>query len=217
VEINYSFRRRPSELALATWRDATPEGFVFALKAHQRITHWLRLAGAAEAVSNFLDEATVLGDRLGPILFQCPPNLPYDRELLEAFVETLPPGHPYAFEFRHPSWSEAKPLLASRSLAWCVAQTDQQPAPDSLDPGPFVYLRLRKRRYPKRELEAWADRLDPVLAGGRDAFVFFKHEDAGAGPKFAQRLVAAMRRRGTVSLPPPRGGRPRGRPPAPAR
>src|SRR5437762_14037610 len=77
VEINYSFRRRPSELALAAWREATPEGFVFALKAHQRITHWLRLASAEEAVGAFLDEALGLGDRLGPILFQCPPTLQY--------------------------------------------------------------------------------------------------------------------------------------------
>lgn len=214
VEINYSFRRRPSQLALENWREATPEGFVFALKAHQRITHWLRLADAGEAVTGFLDEARLLGDRLGPILFQCPATLPYDGELLARFLDGLPPGFRYAFEFRHPSWVEARSLLASCGVAWCVAETDDQPAPDSPDPEPFVYLRLRKRRYLKRDLEAWADRLAVVLAGGRDAFVFFKHEDKGAGPKFAQRLLAAMRRRGMVSPPPPRGERSPGRPPS---
>src|SRR6058998_676287 len=86
VEINYTFRQQPAENTLVTWRDATPDGFAFTLKAHQRITHWLRLANADEAVSAFLDRAKVLGTRLGTILFQCPPNLPYDRKLIEAFL-----------------------------------------------------------------------------------------------------------------------------------
>jgi len=86
VEINYTFRQQPAEKTLVTWRDATPETFRFVLKAHQRITHWLRLKDADEAVSAFLERARTLGDRLGPILFQCPPNLPYDRTLIESVL-----------------------------------------------------------------------------------------------------------------------------------
>jgi uncharacterized protein YecE (DUF72 family) len=191
VEINYTFRQQPAEKTLVTWRDATPETFRFVLKAHQRITHWLRLKDADEAVSAFLERARTLGDRLGPILFQCPPNLPYDRTLIESFLAYLPPTHRYAFEFRHPSWVEAKPVLASQGAAWCVAETDDQPAPQApLTASPFVYLRLRKMAYTDQELGGWADRIGPALAEGADVFCFFKHEDKGAGPILAERMRA---------------------------
>src|SRR3989442_14142123 len=95
VEINYTFRQQPAEKTLLAWREATPDGFLFALKAHQRITHWMRLAGADEAVSTFLDRIRLLGPRLGPILFQCPPNLQYDRSLIESFLGYLPPTFRY--------------------------------------------------------------------------------------------------------------------------
>ena len=193
VEVNYTFRRDPSDETLARWRESTPAGFLITLKAHQRITHWLRLAEAHGAVSAFLDRARPLGDRLGAILFQCPPNLPYDRSLIEAFVAHLPPTVRSAFEFRHPSWIEAKELLASRGAAWCVAETDQRPFTDQrLEPWPFVYLRLRKEFYSEEELAGWAGRIEPVLAAGSDVFCYFKHEDKTAGPTFAERLRALV-------------------------
>jgi len=123
------------------------------------------------------------------ILFQCPPNLPYDRPLIEAFLTYLPPTFRYAFEFRHPSWVEARDVLRSQHAAWCVAETDEQPfTEDRLPPGPFVYLRLRKLEYEDEELEAWARRIEPALAEGRDVFCYFKHEEKGAGPRFAERM-----------------------------
>jgi uncharacterized protein YecE (DUF72 family) len=188
VEVNYTFRRQPSEKTLTTWREQVPESFAFALKAHQRITHTLRLRDADESVSMFLDRARLLGDRLGPILFQCPPSLKFDRALIEAFVGYLPPTARYAMEFRHPSWEEARPILAEQSVAWCTAETDESAGGEpSFEP--FGFLRLRKEAYTDEEIAAWADRLRPALAEGRDVYAYFKHEDKGAGPIFAERLA----------------------------
>jgi len=189
VEINYTFRQQPAEKTLATWREATPDGFVFALKAHQRITHWMRLAGADEAVSAFLDRIRALGPRLGPVLFQCPPTLHFDRSLIESFLAYLPPTYRYAFEFRHPSWEEARDILAGQGAAWCVAETDERPFDrDRLAPDPFVYLRLRKTEYEEDELRAWSRRVREPLDQGSDVFCYFKHEEKGAGPVFAERF-----------------------------
>src|SRR6266540_5630090 len=127
VEINYTFRRHPSEKTLAQWREQTPEEFAFTLKAHQNITHRHRLADAAEPVAFFLERAALLGDRLGTILFQCPPSLRFDRDRLLAFLDVLPGGGRYAMEFRHPSWEEARPVLVERGVAWCMAETDEIP------------------------------------------------------------------------------------------
>ncbi|HJP65113.1 MAG TPA: DUF72 domain-containing protein [Actinomycetota bacterium] len=188
VEINYSFRRHPAETTLAAWRERTPDGFLFGLKAHQRITHTLRLTDPDESVRFFLDRVTLLGDRLGPILFQCPPSLRFDRERLERFLDGLPEGHRYAFEFRHPSWAEGRPLLTDRG-AWCVAETDDTPAPDERIPaGPFAYLRLRKERYEDDDLRTWAARIGQAVADGREVFCYFKHEDKGAGAIYAERM-----------------------------
>ena len=194
VEINYTFRQQPAENTLVTWRDATPDGFAFTLKAHQRITHWLRLANADEAVSAFLDRAKVLGTRLGTILFQCPPNLPYDRKLIEAFLAYLPPTFRCAFEFRHPSWTEARPVLASQGAAWCVAETDDSPVPSDfrIPASPFSYLRLRKTEYSDDDLAAWSRRIGSALAEGSDVYCYFKHEEKGAGPILAERLAALL-------------------------
>jgi uncharacterized protein YecE (DUF72 family) len=197
VEINYTFRQQPAEKTLVTWRDATPEGFLITLKAHQRITHWLRLANADESVATFLDRAKVLGSRLGPILFQCPPNLPFDRALIENFLGFLPPTYRYAFEFRHPSWAEARDILANQGAAWCLAETDESAAPDApLQTEPFVYLRLRKLEYGEDEIQAWAGRVSGALAQGADVFCYIKHEDKGAGPIFAERLGELVERSG---------------------
>ena len=158
VEINYTFRRFPTEKSLTTWREQAQPGFVFTLKANQRITHFKRLEDTDDDVRAFLDVAKTLGDRLGCVLFQCPPSLQYRRELIEAFVGYLPPPGPgvprFAMEFRHPSWTEARELLLSQGIAWCVAETDDKdPGPDDLSWEPAGYLRLRKTEYTDEELD----------------------------------------------------------------
>jgi uncharacterized protein YecE (DUF72 family) len=195
VEINYTFRRLPSERTLAAWRAATPDGFQFALKTHQLITHWMRLAGADLAVSVMLERFRTLEGRLGPILFQCPPTLAFDRSLIESFLAYLPPTFRYAFEFRHPSWAEARDIIASQGAAWCVAETDDAPVTDDKLPAPsspFVYLRLRKTQYSDDELSGWSRRVRPALDEGSDVFCFFKHEEKGAGPILAERMAALV-------------------------
>ncbi len=137
VEVNYTFRRSPTVSTLEKWRGKVSDGFSFTLKAHQRITHFKRLADTDEDVRQFLAVGSTLGDRFGCVLFQCPPSLHYDRALIEAFVGYLPPPGPdvprFAMEFRHPSWREARDLLLAQGVAWCVAETDEQdPSPEDL-------------------------------------------------------------------------------------
>lgn len=193
VEINYTFRRFPSEKTLTTWREATPEGFAFTLKANQRITHSKRLADADEDIGAFLDRARLLGERLGTVLFQCPPSLRHDRTLIERFVGGLPPDVRAVMEFRHPSWTQARDFLHEQGVAWCVAETDERdPGPDDLSWDPYGYLRLRKTTYEDDELRAWAERIGPALAAGADVYCYFKHEDEGASPKMADRLRSML-------------------------
>ena len=198
VEINYTFRRFPSEASLTTWREQARSGFVFTLKANQRITHSKRLKDCDDDVRDFLTRAKTLEDRLGCVLFQCPPNLKYERERIEAFVGYLPPAGPgvprFAMEFRHPSWAEARDLLRDQGVAWCVAQTDDKdPQPEEISWDPAGYFRLRKTEYTDAELRAWADRIALALETGSDVFCYFKHEDLGASPQMAKRLEDILR------------------------
>ncbi len=190
VEINYTFRRFPSEKTVEKWRSKAAEGFVFTLKANQRITHWKKLKDVGDDVRDFVTRGKLLGDRFGCVLFQCPPSLAYDAELLEGFLATLPADGPsYAMEFRHDSWSAARDRLLAAGVGWCVAETDEKdPAPEDLSWEPVGYLRLRKTEYTDEELQGWAARIQPALDGGATIFCYFKHEDEGASPKMAKRL-----------------------------
>ncbi len=189
VEINYTFRRFPSEKTLTGWAEQTPQTFRFTLKANQRITHFKRLADTDDDVRDFLALARLLGPRLGCVLYQCPPSLHYERSLIERFVGYLPPDVRSAMEFRHPSWLEARDLLLEQGVAWCVAETDEKdPGPDALSWEPFGFLRLRKTEYTDAELKGWAERIGPALDAGSDIFCYFKHEDEGASPRMADRL-----------------------------
>jgi uncharacterized protein YecE (DUF72 family) len=197
VEINYTFRRFPTEKTLTAWREGTPDGFAFTLKANQRITHFKRLADTDDDVRDFLRLAKLLGDRLGTVLFQCPPTLKYDRQLIEQFVGSLPPDVRAVMEFRDPSWNEAREFLHEQRVAWCVAETDEKdPGPDDLSWDPYGYLRLRKTDYSDDELKGWADRIEPALAAGGDVYCYFKHEGEGMSPRMAERLEALVPSRG---------------------
>ncbi len=194
VEINYTFRRFPSEQTVQKWRAKAAEGFVFTLKASQRITHWKKLKDVGDDVRDFVTRGKLLGDRFGCVLFQCPPSLKYDAGLLDGFLATLPAGGPsYAMEFRHDSWAAARDRLLDAGVGWCVAETDEKdPKPEDLSWEPVGYLRLRKTEYSDEELREWAGRIQPALDGGATIFCYFKHEDEGASPKMAKRLEAML-------------------------
>src|SRR3954468_24414164 len=194
VEINYTFRRFPTEKTVEKWKSKAAPGFVFTLKANQRITHWKKLEDVGEDVRDFVARGQLLGDRFGCVLFQCPPSMKYDGALLDSFLATLPAGGPsYAMEFRHDSWAAARDRLLDAGVGWCVAETDDKdPKPEDLSWEPVGYLRLRKTEYSDEELREWAGRIQAALDGGATIFCYFKHEDEGASPKMAKRLEAML-------------------------
>jgi uncharacterized protein YecE (DUF72 family) len=188
VEINNTFYRMPSEALLLGWSGQVPDGFSFALKASRRITHQQRLADSGDVVRQLLQTAAVLGPKLGPTLFQLPPDLPKDLPRLAAFLDLLPPRWPAAFEFRHASWisDDVHDLLRGRGVALVVADTGGEPPPIVPTAG-FGYLRLRREVYDDEQLAGWAAR---VAAQPWDrVWVFFKHEDGGVGPQLAARFA----------------------------
>lgn len=192
VEINNTFYRLPKAETLADWRAQVPDTFRFAVKATRRITHLKRLKDCHEELQYLLTTLQTLGEGLGSILFQLPPFFRCDVPTLAAFVELLPRGTKAAFEFRHESWFETAvfDLLARRGLPLVVTETDDAPAPELPWTADWTYLRLRKSAYAEDELVRWIERL--VAAGLEQAQVFFKHEEAAAGPHFAERFLALV-------------------------
>ncbi len=195
VEINYTFYRMPNAKVLAGWMAQTPPGFRFTLKAPKRITHDRRLKDVGELVKGFCELAGGLGDRLATLLFQLPPNLKCQPEVFDAFLETLPPKVPAAFEFRHESWHDDTIFerLRARNLALCIADTGDRTTP-FVETADYGYLRLRDEGYEPADLERWAAALAARRDRWREAFVYFKHEEAGKGPQFAQALTEILER-----------------------
>jgi uncharacterized protein YecE (DUF72 family) len=192
VEVNATFYRMPRPATLADWREQVPEGFRFALKAPQRITHLARLAGAEDAVRAFEMAAAELGPKLGPILYQLPPSMKQDLPRLRDFLALLPRGARVAFEFREPGWFH-EPVLAAlsdASAALCVADTEEGETPLVATAG-FGYLRLRRPDYDGAALARWLARISNQPWA--DAYVFFKHEDEARGPELAQAFDAMWR------------------------
>lgn len=192
VEVNYTFRRLPSAATLKNWVDSTPEGFVFAVKANMRITHILRLKNAGEATELFLKMIDPLRSarRLGPILFQLPPQMKCDVALLESYLDLLPEDLRYAFEFRHPSWLD-EPVyeaLRKRNISLCVAESERLEVPEVIT-ADFVYYRLRKPDYTEADVDQVAARSRELLAAGRDLYLMFKHEETPDGALNAVRLL----------------------------
>jgi uncharacterized protein YecE (DUF72 family) len=189
VEINSTFRGLPAPSVLEGWAGEVPADFKFVLKAPQRITHIKRLKDVDDTVSQLVTVAAALKSRLGPLLFQLPPNFKKDVPRLRDFLALLPARRRAAVEFRHASWfdDEVFAALRDRRAALCVAD-----AGDDLDV-PFAatadwgYLRLRRPDYTDADLQSWAERIRAQR--WRDVFVFFKHEDEGKGPRFAQRFL----------------------------
>jgi uncharacterized protein YecE (DUF72 family) len=200
VEVNNTFYRMPKASVLESWASQVPKGFRFALKASRRITHLKRLRDVADETAYFLQAAGTLGPRLGALLFQLPPNLKLDLERLEAFLALLPEGTRAAFEFRHPSWADdaVHSRLRARDFARVIADVADAPPPAFVTTATWTYLRLRRPGYSAPELGEWLAKLR--AAGAGDAFVFFKHEDAGAAPRMAAELLALAARSGPARV-----------------
>ena len=192
VEVNFTFRQLVKESTIQNWLEQTPAHFRFGIKAHQVITHIKRLKGTEDFLARFLAtiEPLASAGRLGPALFQLPPNLKADAALLKDFLALLPRTLPAAFEFRHDSWfsDSTWELLKSQGVALCVAETEERTTPDVVT-APFVYYRFRKPTYTGDERRSMIERIGEHRAAGRDVFAYFKHEETPEGALYAVELL----------------------------
>ena len=193
VEVNYTFRRFPTEKLLRGWIEATPPGFQFAIKAHQKITHIKRLRDVTGFTADFLASLQPLDaeKKLGPVLFQLPPYLKCDVALLKEFMAGLPRQLRTAFEFRHESWFSEEVYAAMRAsnLALCQAESEKLKTPE-VQTANFAYLRLRKEKYSASDRKTLARKIADLAKQG-DAYVYFKHEDTPEGALNAESLLKA--------------------------
>ena len=189
VEINNTFYRMPKASVLQAWAGEVPADFQFVLKASQRITHIQRLKDASDSVSYLLEVAGELKERLGPLLFQLPPNLKKDVPRLRDFLALLPSQRRAAFEFRHQSWfdDEVFGLLRDHQAALCIAEAENDLEVPFVATAAWGYLRLRRPDYGDAELKTWVQKVRDQ--DWREVFVFFKHEDQGTGPRLAKRFL----------------------------
>ena len=192
TEINYTFHRIPAQKTIESWKAQTPEKFRFALKASQKITHWSKLRDCADTLEYFCKVVTDLGERLGPVLFQLPPTFKKDTNVLSSFLRELPSMRA-AFEFRHESWfdDEIFDLLHSRNVALCIADTDTIETPKKIT-ADYGYLRLRREDYTDEDVKHWSGFVREENAKWTDAFVYFKHEASGIGPKLARQMIELL-------------------------
>ena len=195
VEVNYTFRRFPTEKLLRGWIEATPAEFQFAIKANQKITHVKRLRDVADFTADFVGALQPLDveKKLGPVLFQLPPYLRCDVDLLKEFMATLPRQIRSAFEFRHVSWFSEEVYAAMRehNVALCQAESERLETPE-VQTADFAYLRLRKEEYSAAERKVLARKIAELLKVG-DAYVYFKHEETPEGALNAERLRAEVK------------------------
>ncbi len=200
VELNATFRRMPTASAIAGWVGATTQGFRFAAKAHQSITHFKRLKGAEESMRSFLQalEPMRQSGKLGPILFQLPPNLKADTGLLGEFVQLLPRAYQFAFEFRHESWfSDAVyDILRGKNVALCWAESEKIVTP-RIPTADFLYYRFREPEYSTPDLEKLAEELRKECEQ-KEVYAFFKHEEQ---PESALNAVTVARKNGIEAKP----------------
>jgi len=197
VEVNFTFRQLVKETTVQKWIDETPVGFRFGVKAHQVITHIKRLKKTEDFVPRFLGtlEPLARAEKLGPVLFQLPPNLKADAGLLAEFLETLPRALPSAFEFRHESWfvDETFDLLKKHNRALCIAETEERTTPDVVT-ADFCYYRYRKPTYTPEERSAMVNRIREHLGLGRNVFAYFKHEETPEGALYAVEVWKELQR-----------------------
>ena len=186
VELNNSFYHLPSEKAFATWRDSSPEGFTFAVKANRFITHIKRLRDAAEPLANFLERARLLRRKLGPILYQLPPSMKRDDGLLEGFLSLLPPDLRHAFEFRNSAWLDEGvfEILRRHNVGLCVFDMPDFTTPLAAT-ADFAYVRFHGSAsmyggcYSEEELEEWVGKITSLGRGLEAVYIYFNNDAEG--------------------------------------
>src|SRR5450432_159080 len=193
TEINYSFHRIPSAKTIEGWYKATPENFKFSLKAPQKVTHWQKLRNCGDTLRYFHQVICDLEKKLGCVLFQLPPTLKKDAALLKDFLVDIPDGMRAAFEFRDPGWfsDDIYELLKGKNLALCIADSEKIATPE-IATANYGYLRLRREDYRSADITRWSEVLKKNESGWSDAYVYFKHEESGIGPKLAQQMIELL-------------------------
>jgi uncharacterized protein YecE (DUF72 family) len=188
VEVNYTFRQLVKETTVQNWIAETPEHFRFTIKAHQVLTHIKRLKSAEDFLKRFVGtlEGLERAGRLGPILFQLPPNFKVDQAVLSEFLKCLPRTARASFEFRNESWftEDTWNTLREGNIALCVAETEERDTPDVVT-ADYAYYRYRKPSYTPEERQKMVGRIREHLAAGRDVFAYFKHEETPEGALYA--------------------------------
>jgi uncharacterized protein YecE (DUF72 family) len=185
VELNNPFYRLPTPEMFARWRDSTPDDFDFAVKASRFITHIKRLRDVSAEIALFMERATVLGPKLGPILFQLPPTQQLDLERLRSFLPLLTPDRQWVIEFRHPSWhtEEVYRSLSEFGIALCIPVGGGL-HPDRITTATFTYIRMHRGQEPdggfsSSELGDWARQVRGLLAAGKGVYVYFNNDWGG--------------------------------------
>jgi len=200
VELNTTFYGTPRPKTLKHWRETAPKGFLFAMKASRYLTHLKRLQPDRASLRKFIRVAEALGDRLGPILFQLPPRFPCDEERLATFLDLLPSGFRYAFEFRDPSWYNDRvyALLRRRRIALCVSDLKGTTSP-LVATARWVYVRLHgpakqayRGRYKASALHRWRDRIAAWRQEGRRVFVYFDNDEKAFAAADGLRLLKSL-------------------------
>jgi uncharacterized protein YecE (DUF72 family) len=195
VEINNSFYRLPPENTLENWRDSTPANFAFAVKGSRFLTHMKKLKDPGPGLEKFFSRVELLGEKLGPILFQLPPNWALDLERLDNFLRAVPPRHRYAFEFRNETWNtgEVFQLLRRRNAAYCGFHLAGYQSPLEIT-ADFTYLRLHgpggkyQGSYSDEDLRIWAKRIRAWSQDLKAIYVYLDNDDSGYAAKDALRL-----------------------------
>jgi uncharacterized protein YecE (DUF72 family) len=195
VEINNSFYRLPDKKTFLDWSRSVPGNFIFSVKASRYITHMKKLKDPEQPVARFMENVAALRDKLGPVLFQLPPNWNVNTERLRSFLEALPGDQRYAFEFRDTSWfdQDVYDLLAGSGAAFCIYELEGSISPKKVTAG-FVYVRLHgpggkyRGQYDARTLSGWAGAFSVWASKGKDVYCYFDNDEAGYAAQDAMKL-----------------------------
>ncbi len=201
VEVNNTFYQLPGESTLENWKNRTPDDFLFATKASRYITHMKKLKDPKPSLRKFLDRVQALEPKLGPILFQLPPNWNFNRQRLASFLAALPASQRYAFELRDPTWinHEAFDLLQERGASFCIYEYDGRVSPKRIT-ADFVYIRLHgpgrayQGSYDVSTLAGWAGAISSWVRQGKEVFCFFDNDQSGYAAQNARRLQGMLRK-----------------------